>query len=154
MNMGFLRFKDFMLEQDKLEEELYLREKFFSLVKNLADKIYDKALKTLEGLKYERDETKKMIKTFFLQLKKKVGDDVDIEPEEIKQAAEQLLQVGKLAAIAPIFIMPGGGTTTAILYTLGKKFFDVSILPKGLEKIFEKIDNKELNELFLLEEQM
>lgn len=132
------------LENYITEQELLLDEGFNDVVKSagtVASKLKVKIEKTLAGLNYERKESIEMMKTFMLLLKDKLKNTKNITDEEVKDAVYQLRQVGKLALIAPLFSLPGGGTTTAVLYMLGKKFFDISILPKGLESVFESIEN-------------
>lgn len=124
------------------EQQLLLDEGFKDIVQaasRQAQKMKTKVEKALAGLNYEKKETAKMIRTFLLMLKDKLKNTQNVTDEAVDEAIYQLRQVGKLAAIAPLFMMPGGGTTTAVLYMLGKKFFDISILPKGLESVFESI---------------
>jgi NADPH:quinone reductase-like Zn-dependent oxidoreductase len=124
------------------EQELLMNEDFSSVVNaatSIATKLKDKAVKMLNGLNYEKNETNKMLKTFFQALKDKLKNLDTVTDDDMKQAINQLAQVGKFVAIAPLFLLPGGGTTTTVLYLLGKKFFGISILPKGLESVFEAI---------------
>lgn len=126
------------------ERELLLDEGFNDIVKsagNIALKLKGKIEQTLSGLNYERKETVEMMKTFMLLLKDKLKGTEHVTDEVVQKAIFQLQQVGKLAAIAPLFALPGGGPITAVIYMLGKKYFDISILPKGLESVFESIQN-------------
>lgn len=126
----------------KTEQDLLLDEDFKDVMSNaarMADAVKAKVEKGLAGLNYERRETVQMMKTFMLALKDKLKRTEVVTDEDIEDAINQLKQVGKLAAVAPLFMMPGGGTTTAVLYMLGKKYFGVSILPKGLESVFESV---------------
>jgi hypothetical protein len=140
------------------EQEILLDEDFKGLVARstlVAGKLKDKVEKTLSGLNYERKETSHMIRTFLMMLKDKLKHTENVTDEDVQAAVYQLRQVGKLAAIAPLFLMPGGGTTTAVLYMLGKKFFNISILPKGLEGVFECVNiQATLGHLVEAEEQM
>jgi len=126
----------------KTEQDLLLDEGFRDVIdkaSKLAAAVKVKVEKGLAGLNYERRETAAMMKTFMLALKDKLKNTDVVTDDDIADAINQLKQVGKLAAVAPLFMMPGGGTTTAVLYMLGKKYFDVSILPKGLESVFESV---------------
>lgn len=139
-----------------INEEEILQEDFKQVrdrAVSVANKLKDKIQKILDGLQYEKTESRKMMYTFFMSLKEMFKDKKTVTDEEMNQAMNQLLQVGKLAAIAPLFIMPGGGTTTTILYFLGKKMFNISILPKGLESVFESIEDLRTvnNNLLILE---
>jgi CRISPR/Cas system-associated exonuclease Cas4 (RecB family) len=134
-------------EESRRIEKLLMDEGFADVMhaaSKAADKVKSKIDKTLAGLAYERDETKKMLVTFFNALKDKLKGTDKVTDEMVQDAIMQLKQVGKFAVIAPLFAMPGGGTTTAIMYTLGKKFFNVSILPRGLEQVFESIEDMKM----------
>lgn len=141
-------FEEYIKEDQKTNRD------FQGLVKkasSLASKLKDKAEKVLNGLSYEKDETKKMLKTFFELLRDKLNKQSTVTEEDVLQALNQLKQNAKLAMIAPIFMLPGGTTTTTVLYLAGKKYFGISILPKGLESVFEMVKYKIHDEQMIIE---
>lgn len=128
--------------QQVLDEE-GIKDAIVDKAKSLASNVFTKAKKVLSGLDFERKETLFMLETFFKQLREILKDQKSITDEDVKRAVKQLGDIGKFSLIAPLFLLPGGGTTTAVLYMAGKKFFNISILPQGLEQVFEMIyDNK------------
>ena len=137
-----------------INEEEKLRTKFINKIKGLSQNVITKAKKLLSGLEFERRETMFMLETFFKKLKDTLSRQQNVTDEDVKRAVKQLGDVGKFSLIAPLFLLPGGGTTTAVLYFTGKKLFNISILPEGLEQVFEivhdngGIDNtlKQINE--------
>lgn len=132
-------------------DEAGLKDAFIAKVNQLSSKAVSKAKKLLAGLDFERKETIFMLETFFTKLKELLKDEKSITDEDVKRALKQLGDVGKFSLIAPLFIMPGGGTTTAVLYMTAKKLFNISILPQGLEQVFEAVEDiedslKQINE--------
>lgn len=120
-------------------DEAGLKDAFLAKVKELSTNAVGKAKKLLAGLDFERKETIFMLETFFTQLKELLKKEKTITDEAVKRALKQLGDVGKFTLIAPLFLMPGGGTTTAVLYMTAKKLFNISILPQGLEQVFEVV---------------
>lgn len=134
-----IEFQDF--HKQEMLDEAALKDAFIAKVRSLSDNIISKAKKIVSGLEYERKETMFMLETFFTKLKEMFKNEKTITDEDVKRALRQLGDVGKFSLIAPLFLLPGGGTTTAVLYMTGKKLFNISILPKGLEQVFEAVDN-------------
>lgn len=120
-------------------DEAGLKDAFIKKVKALSKNLVTKAKKLLAGLEFERKETMFMLETFFKQLRELLKDKKTVTDDDVKRAVRQLGDVGKFSLIAPLFLLPGGGTTTAVLYMTGKKLFDISILPQGLEQVFETV---------------
>lgn len=129
---------DTFLEQQVIDEAT-LKANFLEKAKKLSDKITSKAKRLMSGLSYERDETLFMMETFFTQLKEILEKEKTVTEDDVKRALFQLRDIGKFSLIAPLFILPGGGTTTTVLYLTAKKLFGISILPKGLESVFEMV---------------
>lgn len=117
----------------------------------LSQKIKARLDSLLSGLAHEKRETKKMMVTFFKMLRDILKDKKEITDADVKQALNQLKQNAKMAAIIPIFLMPFGTTTTTALYLIGKKYFGVSILPKGLETVFEMNKDRIGDEIIIVE---
>ncbi|MEA3353091.1 MAG: hypothetical protein U9Q33_04650 [Campylobacterota bacterium] len=80
-------------------------------------------------LKKESSETKKMLSVFRDLLHKEIGGDKTPTEEEVKEAILKLKDVGKLAALMPLVLLPGSILTIPILIKLGKKY-NIDILPK------------------------
>lgn len=127
--------QEYILEEQKLNEDFL---SMFSKVKKLLPTIKKKAEKALIASKVEAQETNKMLETFFKQLKNKISSNKsEITEEDVLEAIKQLKDVGKFSLIAPLFIVPGGGTTVTLLYTFAKKYFNINILPDNFGDIFE-----------------
>lgn len=128
-------FQQFALEEKKLNEDFF---SMISKVKSLLPKIKKKAEMALIASKVEAQETNRMLETFFKQLKNKIATNKsDISEEDVLEAFKQLKDVGKFSVIAPLFLVPGGGTTVTLLYTFAKKYFNINILPDNFGDIFE-----------------
>lgn len=81
--------------------------------------------KTMEGFGSEARETKEMARLFFRLLEQKLDLNERDEPpteEEVKEAIEQLKDIGRLSVFATISILPGGGISLIGLELLAKKF--------------------------------
>ena len=87
-----------------------------------AKKSIDKAV---EGMNKEADEIREMGIAFFRMLNQKLHlnerDDPPTE-EEVKEAIEQLKDVGRLSVFASVSILPGGAVTLLGLELLARKF--------------------------------
>ena len=132
-------FDDFYKQE--ILDEADIKAAIMDKAKTMSANIVMKAKKLFAGLDFERKETMFMLETFFKKLKEMLSTEKTITDEDVKRALKQLGDVGKFALIAPLFLLPGGGTTTAVLYMAGKKLFNISILPQGLEQVFETMSN-------------
>ena len=81
--------------------------------------------KAVDGVGEEAKETEEMAQSFFKLLEHKLHlnnrDDPPTE-DEVKEAIEQLKDVGRLSVFATISIIPGGGFSLIGLELLAKKF--------------------------------
>jgi len=132
-------FDDFYKQE--ILDEADIKAAIMDKAKTMSANIVMKAKKVFAGLDFERKETMFMLETFFKKLKEMLKTEKTITDDDVKRALKQLGDVGKFALIAPLFLLPGGGTTTAVLYMAGKKLFNISILPQGLEQVFETMSN-------------
>lgn len=81
--------------------------------------------KTIDGVGEEAKETEEMAQSFFRLLGHKLRLNNRDEPpteEEVKEAIEQLKDVGRFSVFATISIIPGGGFSLIGLELLAKKF--------------------------------
>ncbi|MEA3289309.1 MAG: hypothetical protein U9Q04_03920 [Campylobacterota bacterium] len=81
-------------------------------------------------MKKESHETKKMIIVFKDLLHKELGGDKNPTEEEIKKAILKLKNVGKIAALMPLVVLPGSVLTIPLLVKLGKRY-NIEILPSN-----------------------
>jgi len=91
--------------------------KYAGKTKNLLDKAVD-------GVGEEARETEEMAQSFFRLLEHKLHlNHRDMPPteEEVKEAIEQLKDVGRFSVFATISIIPGGGFSLIGLELLAKK---------------------------------
>ena len=79
-------------------------------------------------IKRESSQTKDMIVTFKDLLHKQLGANKNPSEEDIKEAIKQLKDVGKIAGLIPLILLPGSILTIPILVKLGKKY-NIDILP-------------------------
>lgn len=114
-----------------------------------------KSLETfLEGMGEEYDETVEMGKYFYHYLENKLQLRERTTPptkEEVKQAIEQLKDMGRVGVFASISIIPGGGLSLLGLEVLARKLginnfsFIPSAFRKRLYKNYAQNNNKEKN---------
>ncbi|MBD3840465.1 MAG: hypothetical protein IE909_01040 [Campylobacterales bacterium] len=83
-----------------------------------------------EFAKKESLQTKQMLIVFKDLLHKQIGGNKNPTQEEIKEALEQLKDVGKISALVPLALLPGSIITIPLLVKIGKKY-GVDILPKN-----------------------
>lgn len=80
---------------------------------------------TMEGLGKEVKETKDMARLFFRMLESKLDINKRTTPpteEEVKEAIEQLKDVGRISVFSSISLLPGGGFSLIGLELLARKF--------------------------------
>jgi len=114
-----------------------------------------KSLETfIEGMGEEYDETVEMGKYFYHYLEDKLRLRERTTPptkEEVKQAIEQLKDMGRVGVFASISIIPGGGLSLLGLEVLARKLginnfsFIPSAFRKRLYKNYAQNNNKEKN---------
>ena len=95
------------------------------LASNYSRKTKSAIKKVLKGAKTEANETGEMAETFFklLSSKLKLNERSDPPPEkEVKEAIEQLKDMGRISVFASISLLPGGGFSLVGLELLAKRF--------------------------------
>ena len=107
---------------------------------------------TMDGMGKEAKETKDMAHLFFRMLENKLNLNkrkTPPTPEEVKEAIEQLKDVGRISVFATISILPGGGFSLIGLELLARKFgireftFIPSAFRKEQQAIIEDQNRKE-----------
>ncbi len=81
--------------------------------------------KTMSGFGQEVKETREMARLFFRLLAQKLRLNEREEPpskEEVKEAIEQLKDIGRISVFASVSILPGGGFSLIGLELLARKF--------------------------------
>lgn len=108
-----------------------------------------KHIKTAMGnFIHEGQETKQMAEVFFKMLEQKLKLNERNEPpseEEVKEALEQLKDVGRIGFFASFSLLPGGAFSLLGLELLARKFGikNFSFLPSSFRKKFDQnTDNK------------
>ena len=80
-------------------------------------------------IKKESTQTKEMLVVFRDLLHKQLGGNKTPTEEDIIEAIDQLKDVGKIAALLPLILLPGSILTIPILVKLGKRY-NINIMPK------------------------
>ena len=81
--------------------------------------------KTVQGFGQEAVETRDMAALFFRMLESKLELNKRTEPpthEEVKEAIEQLKDIGRISVFASVSLLPGGGFSLIGLELLARKF--------------------------------
>jgi len=79
-------------------------------------------------IKKETEQTSDMLVIFRDLLHKQLGGNKNPSEEDIKEAITQLKDVGKIAALIPLVLLPGSVLTIPILVKLGQRY-NIDILP-------------------------
>jgi len=79
-------------------------------------------------MKRESSQTKEMIFVFKDLLHKQLGGNSNPSEQDIKEAIKQLKDVGKIAGLLPLVLLPGSILTIPLLVKLGKRY-NIDILP-------------------------
>ena len=102
----------------------------------------------LESMGEEYDETVEMGKYFYHYLENKLNlkeRDTPPSKEEVKQAIEQLKDMGRAGVFASVSIIPGGGLSLLGLEILARKLGikNFSFIPSAFRKrLYEKFDSQ------------
>lgn len=96
-----------------------------------------------DGLNQERKQTQEMAESFFRLLESELDMDNRTEPpsrEEVRQALEQLKDVGRVGIFASISLLPGGAVSLVGLEILARQFgiYDFTLIPSAFR---EKMNN-------------
>jgi hypothetical protein len=120
--------------------------KYKVLARRFAIKSKRAIKKGMDGLGQEAKETKEMTRLFFRMLGEKLHLDSRSTPptkEEIKEAIEQLKDIGRFSVFSTISIIPGGGFSLIGLELLARKLGvkNFTFVPSAFRKK-ENLTNK------------
>ncbi len=138
---GYIEKKGFLSRIQKL---LYFR-----VLSKMARKTKKGIIVTMRGMGQEARETKDMARSFFRLLESKLDMEnrkTPPSPEEVKEAIEQLKDVGRFSVFASVSILPGGGFSLIGLEILARKFGikNFTFIPSAFRKKEEtEKDNSE-----------
>ncbi|MDX2415213.1 MAG: hypothetical protein QNK33_08475 [Bacteroidales bacterium] len=107
--------------------------------------------KAVDGVGEEAKETEEMANSFFRLLGHKLNLDTRKDPpseEEVKEAIEQLKDLGRFSVFATISIIPGGGFSLIGLEVLARKFGvkNFTFVPSAFRKKQKTTDLKSTKE--------
>lgn len=135
-------YQDFSKTKHKKEEEQV----------NYAHRFAESAKKSLdsflESMGEEYDETVEMGKYFYHYLENKLNlkeRDTPPSKEEVKQAIEQLKDMGRVGVFASVSIIPGGGLSLLGLEILARKLGinNFSFIPSAFRRrLYDKYDSQ------------
>ncbi|MCF8232967.1 MAG: hypothetical protein K9J27_12355 [Bacteroidales bacterium] len=105
-----------------------------------AQKFADAAKKSVyeftDGFNQERKQTQEMAESFFRLLESELDMENRTRPpsrEEIRQALEQLKDVGRVGIFASVSLLPGGAVSLVGLEILARQFgiYDFTLIPSS-----------------------
>lgn len=131
-----------------LAESGWSGEAAYEMAEAFAQKAKDSIDYFTKNLKQESDETTVMARSFFRLLSNKLNLESREEPpspEEVKQALEQLKDVGRVGIFATVSLIPGGAFSLIGLEILARKFGieEFTLIPSSFQGIK---DNKNSND--------
>ncbi len=112
-------------ELKKVLTEEELQKEKLSFAQRFANYAKDGIMKSFHGMGQEYRESREMAKVFFRMLAKKLDLENREEPpnkQEVKEAIEQLKDIGRISVFTSISIFPGGGFSLIGLELLARKF--------------------------------
>lgn len=128
--MDVIDYNDYYFKNGKLHRKSGVSGLYYSLLQSRFARRFARNSKkainyTMDGMGKEAKETKDMAKLFFRMLESKLDLNKRKTPptkEEVKEAIEQLKDVGRISVFATISILPGGGFSLVGLELLARKF--------------------------------
>jgi hypothetical protein len=128
--MEVIDYGDYYFRRGKLHTKSGISGWYYSMLqtrfaRRFARQTKKAILYTMDGLGKEARETKDMATLFFRMLESKLDLDKRKTPptkEEVKEAIEQLKDVGRISVFASVSILPGGGFSLVGLELLARKF--------------------------------
>ncbi len=107
--------------------------------KKFADRTWDLIMKSLKAVGQEAEETEQMARSFFRILESKLNLNERSEPpteEEVKEAIEQLKDVGRFSLFTTVSILPGGAVSLIGLELLARRFGvkGFTLVPSSFQK--------------------
>jgi hypothetical protein len=127
---------------DYYEDSLYkkwINKKQLKTAKKFTDLAKESIDKAVDGMNKEADETREMGIAFFRMLNQKLRLNEREDPpteEEVKEAIEQLKDIGRISVFASVSILPGGAVSLVGLELLARKFGinDFTLIPSSFRK--------------------
>jgi len=115
----------------------------WTFARRFADMANRSIEKAIEGMNREADETREMAIAFFRMLTHRLKLNERDEPpteEEVREALEQLKDVGRISVFASASILPGGAVSLVGLELLARKFGirNFTLVPSSFRKHFRK----------------
>lgn len=120
-----------------------INKKQLRVARKYADKAKKSIDKAVDGMNKEADETREMGIAFFRLLNQKLRlNDRENPPteQEVKEAIEQLKDVGRISVFASVSILPGGAVSLIGLELLARKFGinNFTLIPSSFRKSNKK----------------
>ena len=121
----------------------WINRRQFKSAKKFAETAKKSIDKAVEGMNKEADETREMGIAFFRLLNQKLRlNDREAPPteQEVKEAIEQLKDVGRISVFASVSILPGGAVSLVGLELLARKFGinNFTLIPSSFRKSRKK----------------
>ena len=128
--MEILDYSGYYFTNGKLREKSGITGLYYSLIQSRFARRFARKTKkaiqyTMDGMGKEAKETKDMARHFYRLLGNKLDLNNRTTPptrEEVKDAIEQLKDIGRISVFATISILPGGGFSLIGLELLARKF--------------------------------
>ncbi|MFP4449094.1 MAG: hypothetical protein ACLFPH_10205 [Bacteroidales bacterium] len=140
--------KDQIQNEDIEKSKIYKEEDHVDFAYRFADNAKHSLDEFTEGMGEEYNETLEMAKFFYRYLEDKLHLNERKNPptkEEVKQAIEQLKDMGRVGVFASVSILPGGGLSLIGLEILARKLGikNFSFLPSAFRKRLYKKTKKD-----------
>jgi hypothetical protein len=128
--MEVIDYGDYFFKHGKLHKKSGITGLYHSMLQSRFARRFARQTKkaiqyTMDGMGKEAKETKDMARHFYRML----GNKLDLRnrtipptQEEVKEAIEQLKDIGRISVFATISILPGGGFSLIGLELLARKF--------------------------------
>jgi hypothetical protein len=130
MNKWFREIED-LLKKGVSEESRVFGNKYARKAKHFIDR-------TMRGIDKEAEETREMAVSFFKLLEHKLRLNERTDPpskEEVREAVEQLKDVGRYSIFITAVILPGGVISLVGLEILARKYgINFSMIPSAFRK--------------------
>lgn len=128
--MEVIDYSDYYFRKGKLHETSAFNRWYYRLLRSRYARRFARNTKnaiqyTMNGLGKEAKETKDMAHLFFRMLENKLDLHNRTTPptrQEVKDAIEQLKDIGRISVFATISLLPGGGFSLIGLELLARKF--------------------------------
>ena len=153
--MEVIDYNDYYFRRGKLHAKSAFNRWYYRLIHSRYARRFARNTKkaiqyTMTGLGKEAKETKDMARLFFRMLENKLDlQNRTIPPtrEEVKDAIEQLKDIGRISVFATISLFPGGGFSLIGLELLARKFGikSFTFVPSSFRKDHKPMKNDQNN---------